>query len=69
MGGTRKNKRSTRAAGTLRQLGAVLCKTTTWNYHICGFTDNTRKEQFIYTFIYFNGASYNPALVKSQMTS
>ena len=36
----RKNKRAARAARTYEQVRAVLCKTTTWNYHIYRFDDN-----------------------------
>ena len=40
IGRVRKNKRDARAARTYEQVRAVLCKTTTWNYHIYRTDDN-----------------------------
>ena len=41
----RKNKRAARAARILEQFHVVIRKTTTWNYHICGFDSNLKKQQ------------------------
>ena len=40
IGRVRKNNRAACAARTYEQVRAVLCKTTTWNYHIYSFGDN-----------------------------
>ena len=40
IGRVRKNKPVARASRTYEDVRAVLCKTTTWNYHIYRFGDN-----------------------------
>ena len=42
IGRVRKNNRAARATPTFEQVRAVLCKTTTWNYHIYRFAYNLR---------------------------
>ena len=40
IGRVKKNNRAARATRTFEQVRAVLCKTTTWNYHIYRFAKN-----------------------------
>ena len=51
-------------ARTHEQFRAVLCQTSTWNYHICCFDDNVniKRKFFIFFCIHFNGALRNPVL-------
>ena len=59
--GTRKNKRAARAARTLEQSRAVLCKTTTCNSHSFGFYDNLSKySKYLISYYFFQGAHYGP---------
>ena len=59
----KKNTRAARAARTLEQLRATLCKTTTWKYHLYGVDDNVRKDSKSWTLcVYFNGAPCVPAV-------
>ena len=47
-----KMKRAARAARALEQLGDVLCKTLTWNYHICCFDDNLSLQPKIFNTVF-----------------
>ena len=52
----RKNNRAARAARTYEQERAVLCKATTWNYHIYCYDEHLS----IVLCIYFDSAQTNP---------
>ena len=49
IGRVRKNNRAARVARTYEQVRAVLCKTTTWNYHIYRFDEYLSIQSLIFS--------------------
>ena len=47
-----KNNRAARAARSYEQVRAVLCKTTTWNYHIYPFDEYLSMQTLIFSSVY-----------------